>query len=248
MNLLPGGFALSASSFLPREPERQPAVIANILAFMAATSGLGAILLMAWPGFVVWLFGTPELAGLGRLLGPVVLLWTVGSFLEFITVALQDMRASTGFIVLAQFSKTTLLMGAAAFVGTVESLVVAALLQGVVQITVMVLYLRRRFPRFWRAVDWPLLRRQGAYALPLGLSSLVILLQDSLHHLFVSHAFGAAGYAIYSVGVTPLPLVGILRESAGAVMLPRINISRARTAKAQILALVARAARKLALC
>ena len=176
-----------------------------------------------------------------------VLLWTMGSFLELITVAVQDVRASTAFIVLAQFSKTALLMGAAAIFGTVRALVIAALLQGVVQIAVMVLYLRRRFPRFWRAFDWPLLRRQGAYALPLGLSSIVIQLQDTLHHLFVSHAFGPAGYAIYSVGVTQLPLVGILRESAGAVMLPRINQLESENGRREILDLVARAARKLAL-
>ncbi len=176
-----------------------------------------------------------------------MLLWTIGSFLELITVAVQDVRASTAFIVLAQFSKTALLMGAAALVGTVQALVVAALFQGVVQITVMVLYLRRRFPGFWRAFDWPLLRRQGAYALPLGMSSLVIQLQDTFHHLFVSNAFGPAGYAIYSVGVTQLPLVGILRESAGAVMLPRINQLESENGRLQILDLVARAARKLAL-
>jgi O-antigen/teichoic acid export membrane protein len=247
MNLLPLGFGMSAFFFLPREPTRQPAVIANILAFLLAAGSLAAVLLLVWPGFIVWLFGTPELARMARPLGVVVLLWTVGSFLELITVAVQDVRASTAFIVLAQFSKTTLLIGAAAIVGTVDSLLVAALLQGVVQIAVMVLYLRRRFPGFWRAADWPLLRRQGAYALPLGMSSLVIQLQDTLHHLFVSHAFGPAGYAIYSVGVTQLPLVGILRESAGAVMLPRINQLESQNGRLEILDLVARAGRKLAL-
>ena len=79
------------------------------------------------------------------------------------------------------------------------------------------------------------------------MSSLVIQLQDTFHHLFVSNAFGPAGYAIYSVGVTQLPLVGILRESAGAVMLPRINQLESENGRLQILDLVARAARKLAL-
>jgi O-antigen/teichoic acid export membrane protein len=247
MNLLPLGFGMSAFYFLPREPARQPAVIANILSFLLAAGTAAAVLLLVWPGFIVWLLGTPELARMARPLGVVVLLWTVGSFLELITVAVQDVRASTAFIVLAQFSKTSLLIGAAALVGTVESLIVAALLQGIVQIAVMVLYLRRRFPGFWRAADWPLLRRQGAYALPLGLSSMVIQLQDTFHHLFVSNAFGPAGYAIYSVGVTQLPLVGVLRESAGAVMLPRINQLESRNGRLEILDLVARAGRKLAL-
>ena len=54
MNLLPLGFALSAFYFLPREPARQPAVIANILAFLAGMGGCAAVLLL-------------DLAGLHRL-------------------------------------------------------------------------------------------------------------------------------------------------------------------------------------
>jgi O-antigen/teichoic acid export membrane protein len=49
------------------------------------------------------------------------------------------------------------------------------------------------------------------------------------------------------VGVTQLPLVGMLRESAGAVMLPRINQLESENGRREILDLVARAGRKLAL-
>jgi O-antigen/teichoic acid export membrane protein len=247
MNLLPLGFGMSAFYFLPRERERQPAVVANIVAFLCAGGVLTAVVLLVWPSLLAFLFGTPELRALARPIGLVVLLWTVGAFLELITVAVQDVTATTAFIVLTQFSKTTLLIGAAILFGTVPSLIAAALLQGVVQIVVMTIYLQRRFPGFWRAFDWPLLRRQGAYALPLGLSSMVIQLQDTLHHLFVGHAFGPAGYAIYSVGVTQLPLISVLRESAGAVMLPRINQLESENNRREIIDLVARAGRKLAL-
>jgi O-antigen/teichoic acid export membrane protein len=41
MNLLPLGFAMSAFYFLPRERTRQPAVVANILAFLAGTCCCG---------------------------------------------------------------------------------------------------------------------------------------------------------------------------------------------------------------
>ena len=53
MNLLPLGFAMSAFYFLPRERSRQPAIVANILAFLAGMGGLAALLLMIWPGFIV---------------------------------------------------------------------------------------------------------------------------------------------------------------------------------------------------
>jgi O-antigen/teichoic acid export membrane protein len=247
MNVLPLGFGMSAFYFLPRERTRQGAVIANILAFILTTGVAAAAVLLVWPGLIAWLFGSPELAALSRPLSLVVVLWTIGAFLELITVAIQDVKAATAFIVLTQASKAALLIGAATIIGTVHALVMAALIQGTVQAGVLLVYLARRFPGFWKDFDWPLLRRQGAYALPLGFSSIVLSAQETLPHLFVSHAFGPVGYAIYSVGVFNLPLINILRESAGAVMLPRINQLESENDARQILVLVASAARKLAL-
>ena len=247
MNVLPLGFGMSAFYFLPRERTRQGAIIANILVFILTTGAAAALVLFAWPGLIADLFGNAELAGLARPLSLVVLLWTIGAFLELITVAVQDVKATTGFIVLMQSSKTALLIGAATMIGTVRSLVIAALIQGTVQVGLLLVYLARRFPGFWKSFDWPLLRRQGGYALPLGFSALVLQMQETLPHLFVSHAFGPIGYAVYAVGVFNLPLIGILRESAGAVMLPRINQLESENEARQILVLVASAARKLAL-
>jgi O-antigen/teichoic acid export membrane protein len=247
MNVLPLGFGMSAFYFLPREKARQGAVVVNSLGFYAASGLAAAGVLFAWPGVLPLVFNSPELAALARPLGVVVVLWTVGSFLELVTVAMQDVRASTTFIVLLQASKTGLLVAAAALTGSVGALLAAAIVQGLVQIGVMVVYLHRRVPGFWRAFDWPLLRRQAAYALPLGLASILFQLQESVHHFFVSNAFGPAGYAIYSVGVFQLPLIGILRESAGAVILPRINQLESERNGREILQLVASAARKLAL-
>jgi O-antigen/teichoic acid export membrane protein len=247
MNVLPLGFGMSAFYFLPRERSRQGAVIANILVFYAASGLAAACVLFAWPGVLPRLFNSGELAAFARPLGVVVLLWTVGSFLELVTVALQDVRASTAFIVLTQTSKTALLVAAAVVTGSVGGLVTAAIAQGLVQILVMLIYLHRRVPGFWRAFDGALMRKQAAYALPLGLSSILIQSQDSVHHFFVSYAFGPAGYAIYAVGVFQLPLIGILRESAAAVILPRINQLESENNRREILELVANAARKLAL-
>ena len=162
-------------------------------------------------------------------------------------MALQDVRGSTALIISSQFSKTAVLLIAAVAVGTVRALIVAAIVHGVAQIVLMVVYLHRRFPSFWRAVDFGLLWQQATYALPVGASGLLLRVQNDVHHAFVSHAFGPAAYAIYAVGVFKLPLVGLLRESIGSVVLPRINELESRNERRQILALVAAAARKLAL-
>lgn len=247
MNVLPLGFGMSAFYFLPRERERQGSVVVNILLFHAAMGVLVSILLMLWPGLLPHVFNSPDLAPLAGLIGVVVLLWTFASFLEIVTVAARDVGAATGFIVVSQFSKTLMLIIAAAAVGTVRSLVIAAIVQGLAQMAMMVAYLRIRFPGFWRGFNWRLFRTQAAYALPLGFSALVVRFQEDLHHLFVSNAFGPVAYAVYSVGVFKLPLVGILRESAGSVALPRINELEKDHESRRILQLVAAGARKLSL-
>lgn len=247
INVLPFGFGMSAFYFLPREGQRQGAVILNILVFYAAVGVLVSLLLLAWPELLVRLFNNPDLASYAAPLGILVLLWTIGSFLEIVTVAAQDVKATTGFIVVSQLMKTLLLVVAATAFGTVRALIAAGILQGVLQVAMMVAYLRTRFPVFWRGFDVRLLQSQAAYALPLGSAGLILKLQGDLHHYFVSHAFGPAAYAVYAVGVFKMPLVGILRESVGSVMLPRINALERSNEERKILLLVATAARKLAL-
>ena len=242
VSMLPLGFGMSAFYFLPREPGRQGSIVANILAFHALM-GLGvAAFMFARPDVLAWVFNSPELAIHARWVAVVVLLWTVASFLEIIPVALQDVRASTSFIVASQFSKTLLLLIAAVAFGTVDAIIAAAIVQGLLQIVVMCWYLHVRFPRFWKAFDRGLMNAQATYALPLGGSALMVKMQQDLHHMFVSNAFGPAAYAIYAVGCFKVPFIGILRESVGSVVLLRINMLESRNEKRRILELVATAA------
>ena len=74
---------------------------------------------------------------------------------------------------------------------------------------------------------------------------MLLKLQQDLHHGFVSNAFGPAAYAVYAVGCFKVPLIGILRESVGSVVLLRINELESRNDKRRILELVATAARCL---
>jgi O-antigen/teichoic acid export membrane protein len=247
VTVLPLGFGMSAFYFLPRERDRQGAIVSNIIVFHAGIGLLAALVLAVFPGVLVWLFNNPALAEHVALVAVVLVLWSIGSFLEIAPVALQDVRASTSLIVITQFSKTVFLLVAAVVVGSVRSLLLAAVAQGIAQIALMTLYLHRRFPHFWRHFDAKLLWTQATYALPVGGSNLLYRLQNDVHHAFVSNAFGPAAYAVYAVGVFKLPLLGLFRESIGSVVLPRINELESRNQLRRILELVAVSARKLAL-
>jgi O-antigen/teichoic acid export membrane protein len=246
--ILPLGYGMSAYYFLAREHEarRRGQVVLNILLFGALAGGAACLTLALRPSLLAAVFGEPALASLAPLVGVVVLLWIFSAFIEVIAVANQETRAATLFIVAAQLSKTALMFAAALAFDTVEALVYAGLVQGALQSALLLWYLRSRFPGFWRSFDWGMMRRQTAYALPFGLAGLLFTLQMDLHNYFVSHRYSAAAFAVYSVGVAQLPLVGILRESVISVLIPRVSQLQKAGETREIVELLARSIRKLA--
>jgi O-antigen/teichoic acid export membrane protein len=72
------------------------------------------------------------------------------------------------------------------------------------------------------------------------------MLQADLHNYFVSHAFGPAAYAVYAIGCFQVPLFGILGDSVGSIMIPRVSQLQHENRTRDIVLLTARVMRKLA--
>jgi O-antigen/teichoic acid export membrane protein len=247
LTVLPLGFGMSAYYFLPREPEgRRGAVVLNIVLFNAALGALFFLTLLLRPTLLASLFGSPELTAYAPLVGLVVMFWMTASFVEVASIACNESRLATLFIVAAQLSKTALLVSAAAGFGTVRALVYAALAQGVLQTCVLFVYLRSRFPGFWRKADWELMRAQLSYAMPIGFAGLVFGVLIDMHNYVVSYRFGPAAFAIYAIGCFSLPLVNIVGESFGSLLIPHISRLQKQGETREILLVTAQTMRKLA--
>lgn len=247
MTVLPLGFAMSAFYFLPREPESKRQIVFNIVWFYLFVGLLSGLLLVLWPECLAALFDSPQLTRYGRLVGLVVLLWTASSFFETVAVAHGETYFAAAFVVGSQLSRAGLLLAAGLWQGSLSALIYAALLHGVLQLGVLWAYLDSRFPRFWRCPDWAMMRSQLSYALPLGAAGLLWMVQMDLHSFVVSHRFGPEAYAIYAIGCFQLPLLGIIRESVGAVMIARVSELRKDGEVREILLLTARMMRKLSM-
>ena len=245
--LLPLGFQMSAFYFLPREKDRQGPIILNILIFHLVMGSLGAFVLVFFPQVLTYIFNSSELVGYAPIIAAVIFFWVVSSYLEVVSVAHQEARLSTIFIISSQLTKTFLLLLAAIAFGSIRALIYAALIQGVLQTIILLIYLHSRFPKFWVTFDWAVLRMQLSYALPFGFAGLLFTLQTDLPNYFVSNQFDPATFAIYAIGCFNIPLVGILSESVGAVMIPQVSVLQKHGDYQEIIALAARVARKLAL-
>ena len=244
INILPLGFGMSAFYFLPRG-EKHGQIVLNVLLFNGVIGSLACAALIIRPGILAAVFNGSELAEFAPLIAVVILLWVTSSFLEIVAVAHQEPSLATIFIVCAQLSKTTLLLAAAVLTGSVRALLYAAAAQGILQTAILLVYLRSRFHGFWRRFDWETMKSQLSYALPLGIASVILQLQSDLDNYFVSHKFGAASYAVYAIGCFNLPLMMILSESVGSVMIPRVSQLQKVGGHREIIELVARMMRKL---
>ena len=175
-----------------------------------------------------------------------ILLWTVPLVADIVMIANEEPQLAAVFIAGTHLTRALALVIAALWFGSVDSLIYAALIQGTLQTAALTWYLCRRFPSFWIRYDWSLMQSQLSYALPHGLAILLAFLQMDIHHYFVSNQFDASVYAIYAVGTFQLPLVGILHESVGSVLIPRVSQLQAQNALAEIRQLVARVIRMTA--
>jgi O-antigen/teichoic acid export membrane protein len=246
-SVLSMGFGLSAFYFFPREPERRGAVSLNIVLFHVAIGTLAALTLTLWPNCLVLLFANKELAPYAPKMGIVILLRMASAFLEYVATAQEDVKCSTIFIVAAQFTKSVVMLSALFFAGSLSALLYGSMFQGVLQIAVLAWYLERSFPGFWKRVDWPLFRAQLAYAIPLGMAGVLYLFRTEAHNYFVAHSVGAAAFAIYAVGCADIPLVGLVREAVGTVLIRRISELHHAGSYREVLLLTIRGMQKLSL-
>jgi O-antigen/teichoic acid export membrane protein len=108
-------------------------------------------------------------------------------------------------------------------------------------------YLERSFPGFWRKIDWPLFRTQLGYAVPLGFAGILVGLRSEAHNYVVAHHVSAAAFAVYAVGCSELPVVGMIREVVGTVLIRRISELHHGGSYRAILLLTIRGMKKLAI-
>lgn len=218
---LPGlGLSTSAYYFMPRKPDKKAQIAMNVLIFYFLVGTVIAIFFAVYPGWVLLVFKEGELMPYIPLLGLACMLWLLSSFLETVTVADGDIRSAFIFSIVLQIAKVSLLLMAGAWLGSIQAIVWAAVIQGLLQCLILFFYLRKRYGRFWRAFDTGLFKVQLAYALPFGLSGLAATVQGDLHNYFVSHYFDPAMFAIYTVGCFQLPLLLVLLDSVGSVIIP----------------------------
>ncbi len=245
-NVIPLGFGMNVYYFLPRERERRGAVVFNTVLILGAAGVLAGLLVTLWPSVLSLVSKEPEIRHYAPLIGATILLWIPCTLVEILPIANRELKLSMIISIVAQILRTGLFLTAAILWGTVASMIWAAIIYGIVVVAAFWYYMALRFPRFWRHVDFGLLGEQLSYAVPIGLMGMVWYFQSDLHNYFVSNRFGAAAFAVYSIGCFQLPLVQLLSEATSSVLISQVAALQRDNQTDQILYLSLRSMRKLA--
>ena len=217
---------MSAYYFMPREPNKRLQVAMNIIVFYLATGGLTALMFAAYPTWITYIFHNPALNEHIPLLGVALTLWLIATNVEVFPLALGDVRTASRFIVLAQISKSLIMISAALMFGSLRAVLWGSIIQGAIQCAFMLCYIHFRIGslkvRLGQLFDWSLLRQQLANSLPYGGGATAQSLQVDLHNYFVSHYFSAASFAVYANGCFQVPLVSLLQSSFRDALTPEV--------------------------
>jgi O-antigen/teichoic acid export membrane protein len=246
LNVVPMGFGMNVYYFLPRERERRGAVVLNTILLLSAAGLLAGLLVTLWPGVLFLVSKEPEIQHYSPLIGATILLWIPCALVEMLPIANQELKLAMTVSIGAQILRTGLFLAAAIFWGTVASLIWAAILYGALAVGIFFYYLTVRFPGFWRRIDFKLFGEQLSYAAPLGLMGIVWYFQYDLHNYFVSNQFGAAAFAVYSIGCFQLPVLQLLSEATSSVLISQMAVLQRENQTDQMLFLSLRSTRKLA--
>lgn len=246
VGILPLGFAMSAYYYLSRSEEKRAASVLNILLFNFVVGGLAFAILFFYPQLLGSIFNSVEMTNLARLIGLAIWIWLFSMFLETVAVANQESILATIFIVFAQFSKTVLMIVAVLWIGTVESIVWAAIIQGAIQTIILLVYLNKRFPKIWTKFSFSFFKEHFAYAIPFGLAGILWIAQVDIHYYFVGNRFGEATLAVYTIGCFQLPLVTLLADAVTSVLIPRMSELQLENDVREMIRIIAKAMQKLA--
>src|SRR5262245_774261 len=217
---------MSAYYFMPREPNKRLQVAMNIILFYVVTGLLTALMFAAYPTWITYSFHNPALDEHIPLLGVALTLWLIATNVEIFPLALGDVRTASRFIVLAQISKSLVMISAALMFGSLRAVLWGSIIQGAIQCGFMLCYIHFRIGslkvRLGQLFDWSLLRQQLSNSLPYGGGATAQSLQVDLHNYFVSHYFSAASFAVYANGCFQVPLVSLLQSSFRGALTPEV--------------------------
>lgn len=218
-------FGLSASLYyyIPQYSKEWRAYVSQTLFLLGCFGLVGGGGLVLFKSQVAGLLNNPEIEPYLPYLAIYTGISLLTANLENIMVVLKQSRLVAATIVLSDFLRALLMIGAAVWTHSMLVLVLAALGWMVCRLIMLLLYLRTLGVSWWVRPEVARIHRQFHYCIPFGLAGMAEILATSLHQYVVSYLFNPAVFAIYTVGCLQVPVMAIVFQSISDVTLVRLS-------------------------
>ena len=217
------GVSASIFYFIPRYPQEWRAYLQQTFFILGCIGAFGAAILVAYKSEVARLLNNSDL----EVYVPYIAIYTGISLLttnfENIMVILKQSRLAATTIILSDFLRAFLMIGAAIWAHSMLVLILSAVTWMVVRLLLLLAYLRTLRVPVWVTPDMGRLEELFRFAVPFGLAGISGILSDSLPQYVVSHLYTPALFAIYSVGCFQVPITTIIFSSISDVTLVRLG-------------------------
>lgn len=219
------GIPISLSFYLPRtaDPREQNRYILNAVIAMALPATMAFAALVILRNSIAGIYNNSFLASHLWAFGGIMFAETVFSFFPYCMVSLHRARHLAKVTVAFAIVRILSLVLCVYMGVSVGLLIVLLLITSMIQMGYGLIFVARRIHLYGVNLDWPTLREQIAFSLPLGISvllySFMVVFDNNLTALF----YEPRNFAVYVNGVYNVPFIGVITGSVSAALLPKLS-------------------------
>lgn len=225
--ILQGGMVQSLYYFIPHDPERKRCWILQAALFAALAGTLAAIGLLLGGERLAASFSNPALTPFIPRLALFLILMLASCHFETVLIAQEQVAAGSTVLFISEMARglfiiLPLLMSrslSAVMAGLLSFAGLRCLIALAYTVRIALFKSEARAPR----AEPGGLSAQLAYALPFGAAVLVDVVQQNLHQYAVAALFDAATFAVYSVGITQIPIIDFIYTPTTQVLMVRMT-------------------------
>ena len=231
--------------FLPREPEKKDAVVAQTLIFVMLTGVFFSIVLVSFRFRLALLMNSPEIGHHLPVVALYIMFMISSSFIETLMIAEGKIHLASVVRVVFELIRSLTVVVTALVTRSIYSIFIALVCFSLLRCVYQWVYLSGRYRLFIGIIDLVFWKRQLAYSIPIGLGNVAWLIQMKLHNFFVTFLFPPAIYAVYAIGTYNLPFLSIITTAVSNVMVPELSRCQKNGNTARIVTLWGNSLRKI---
>lgn len=219
------GLPQSVYYFIPKsDEETRKKIIAQTIDFISIFGLAASLLIIVSRSYIATLFNNPQLYKILVIYAFYPFFMFVSQLYYNVMIALQKPRQAAKFVLISIICDFVLILGVAIVTRNLMHIALAI----VVSVLIQWIYARLSLKKHISGVglfcyDRDLIKSQFRFSLPIGVAAVIGVISTQIDKLVISSYFTPELFAVFSIGATELPFIGIITNSVNAVILPEMS-------------------------